>query len=75
MKVITFPLAFVVGSVGYTLESLIRENQKTEIPAWRPKSTSDERLERRLKEDKDKDLTQIDRLKDKAFIPESIFLL
>lgn len=72
MRVITFPLAFVIGSVGYALESWIRGNQE-EIPAWRPKSTSDERLERRLKEDKDKDLTHIDRLKERTFIPKTIF--
>ncbi|KFP00146.1 small integral membrane protein 12 [Calypte anna] len=66
---VTFPVAFVVGLVGYHLEWFLRG----EPPATEEKSISEQREERRLQEIAGKDLTNVVSLKDKLeFAPRAV---
>lgn len=66
---ITFPVAVIVGVIGYNIEGLVSDrrtpNKKT--------SVDEERKERLLHElDSQRDVTQVDRLKDKSFVPNTV---
>ncbi|XP_069751875.1 small integral membrane protein 12 [Narcine bancroftii] len=68
---ITFPVAFVVGTVGYNLEWFIRGNQQQ--PPVEEKSIFELREERRLAEITNKDCTEVLSLKDKLeFAPRAV---
>ncbi|ELT89227.1 hypothetical protein CAPTEDRAFT_103696 [Capitella teleta] len=67
---IVWPFAAVVGFIGYNAESMIRGEQRE---SWRPKGIAEERDERLLKESENVDLTLVDKLKDKKFVPKTIF--
>ncbi|XP_078279296.1 small integral membrane protein 12 [Rhinoraja longicauda] len=67
---ITFPLAFVVGAVGYNVEWFIRGNQQ---PPVEEKSIFELREERRLDEIANKDCTEVLSLKDRLeFAPRAV---
>ncbi|KAJ6655623.1 hypothetical protein lerEdw1_004975 [Lerista edwardsae] len=69
---VTFPVAFVVGAVGYHLEWFIR-GQPPPQPPEEEKSISERREDRKLQEIAEKDLTQVVSLKDKLeFAPKAV---
>uniref|UniRef100_A0A8D0DMI7 Small integral membrane protein 12 n=1 Tax=Salvator merianae TaxID=96440 RepID=A0A8D0DMI7_SALMN len=69
---VTFPVAFVVGAVGYHLEWFIR-GQSALPPPEEEKSISERREDRRLQESAGKDLTEVVSLKDKLeFAPKAV---
>ncbi|XP_008051219.1 small integral membrane protein 12 [Carlito syrichta] len=68
---VTFPVAFVVGAVGYHLEWFIRG--KDPQPVEEEKSISERREDRKLNELLGKDHTQVVSLKDKLeFAPKAV---
>lgn len=68
---VTFPVAFVVGAVGYHLEWFIRG--KTPQPVEEEKSILERREDRKLDEMLGKDHTQVVSLKDKLeFAPKAV---
>lgn len=68
---VTFPVAFVVGAVGYHLEWFIRGKEPQ--PVEEEKSISERREERKLDELLGKDHTQVVSLKDKLeFAPKAV---
>lgn len=68
---VTFPVAFVVGSVGYHLEWFIRG--KAPQPVEEEKSILERREDRKLDELLGKDHTQVVSLKDKLeFAPKAV---
>ncbi|KAM5269423.1 small integral membrane protein 12 isoform 1-T1 [Hipposideros larvatus] len=68
---VTFPVAFVVGAVGYHLEWFIRG--KAPQPVEEEKSISERREDRKLDELLGKDHTQVVSLKDKLeFAPKAV---
>ncbi|XP_054578304.1 small integral membrane protein 12-like [Eptesicus fuscus] len=68
---VTFPVAFVVGTVGYHLEWVIRG--KDPQPVEEEKSISERREDRKLDELLGKDHTQVVSLKDKlVFAPKAV---
>ncbi|MEE6484228.1 hypothetical protein FKM82_013802 [Ascaphus truei] len=67
---ITFPVAFVVGAVGYQMEWFIRG---TPPKAAEEQSILERREERTLQEAAGKDLTQVISLKEKLeFTPKAV---
>ncbi|KAG8451166.1 hypothetical protein GDO86_003432 [Hymenochirus boettgeri] len=67
---ITFPVAFVVGAVGYQLEWFIRGNPQ---PPVEELSILEKREERTLQETAGRDLTQVISLKEKLeFTPKAV---
>uniref|UniRef100_A0A8C5MAX6 Small integral membrane protein 12 n=1 Tax=Leptobrachium leishanense TaxID=445787 RepID=A0A8C5MAX6_9ANUR len=67
---ITFPVALVVGAVGYHMEWFIRGTPK---PTVEEQSIFDRREERALQEATGKDLTQVVSLKEKLeFTPKAV---
>ncbi|XP_053560778.1 small integral membrane protein 12 [Bombina bombina] len=67
---ITFPVALVVGAVGYQVEKAIRG---TPPLAVEEKSILEQREERTLQEASGKDLTQVVSLKEKIeFTPKAV---
>ena len=68
---VTFPVAFVVGAVGYHLEWFIRGKEPQ--PVEEEKSISERREDRKLDELLGKDHTQVVSLKDKLeFVPKAV---
>ncbi|NXP12914.1 SIM12 protein, partial [Thinocorus orbignyianus] len=68
---VTFPVAFVVGLVGYHLEWFLRGDPSPS--AEEEKSISEQREERKLQEIAGKDLTKVVSLKDKLeFAPRAV---
>jgi len=67
---IVMPVAVVVGFVGYKLEWLVRSSEPT--PA-KTRSIAEERDMRILQENTGKDLTNVSSLKEKTFVPKTIF--
>ncbi|EMP34900.1 hypothetical protein UY3_07934 [Chelonia mydas] len=68
---VTFPVAFVVGAVGYHLEWFIRGDSPQ--PAEEEKSISERREDRKLQEIAGKDLTEVVSLKEKLeFTPRAV---
>ncbi len=67
---IVWPAAAVIGVIGYNIEKVVR-GDGIHTPA-KEKSIIEEREERLLKENEQKDLTNIDRLKDKTFVPKTL---
>ena len=65
-----WPAAAVIGFVGYNIERLIRGDEEM---AFRKQSVGEERDARLLQESLEKDPLEIDRLKDKKFVPKTIF--
>ena len=65
---VTLPAAAVIGFVGYKIESLISDKYTPSI-----QSIEQQREERRLKDLEEKDVKEIDTLKEKKFVPRSIF--
>lgn len=67
---IVWPAAAVVGVIGYNIEQAVRGDKQT---PWR-QSVLDEREQRHLLETSEgKDPTQVDKLKDRTFVPKTIF--
>ncbi|XP_066573347.1 small integral membrane protein 12 [Amia ocellicauda] len=67
---ITFPVALVVGAVGYNLEWLIRG---TPPPAPEEKGILEQREDRKLEELSGRDLTQVTSLKERLeFTPRAV---
>ncbi len=66
---VVWPIAAVVGAVGYNVEKRVRGDKQT---PWR-QSVAEERDERLMEETKDRDPTDVDSLKDKKFVPKTIF--
>jgi hypothetical protein len=67
---IVFPFAVVIGAIGYKLESVLTDKQ---IGAKYIHNIEDERNERLLKEMDTSDVTQVESLKKKTFVPKTIF--
>ena len=67
---IVWPVAAVVGVVGYNVERVVRGDEKTPC---REKSVSEERDERFIKENTNKNMSEIDSLKKRSFVPKTIF--
>ena len=67
---IVWPVAAVIGFVGYNVEKAIRGDE--EMP-FRNQSVGETRDERLLKESLEKDPTAVDKLKDRTFVPKTIF--
>ena len=67
---IVWPVAFAIGVVGYNFEWIVRGDRQT---PWKNKSIAEERDLRVVEESSDKDMTQVDSLKAKAFVPKTIF--
>ncbi|KAM4047196.1 small integral membrane protein 12 isoform 1-T2 [Anomaloglossus baeobatrachus] len=67
---VTFPVALVVGTVGYQLEWFIRGTPKQ---SREEQSISEKREERALQESAGRDLTQVTSLKEKLeFTPKAV---
>ncbi|KAK6183517.1 hypothetical protein SNE40_010987 [Patella caerulea] len=67
---ITWPVAAVVGVIGYNFETIVRKDKNT---PWKTKSIQEERDERKLKDlEETKDVTEVDSLKAKTFVPKTI---
>lgn len=66
---ITFPVAAVVGFVGYNVESYVRKDKNT---PWKTKSIKEEREERKLGEITGKDCTDVATLKSRQDIPKTV---
>jgi UPF0767 family len=67
---IVWPFAFVIGVVGYNFETVVRGNRSTPT---KPISIAEERDMRVVREMQDKDMTKVDSLKSKTFVPKTIF--
>lgn len=69
---VTFPVAFVVGAVGYHLEWFLR-GRPPPPPEEEEKSISERREDRKLQEIAGKDLTKVVSLKEKLeFAPRAV---
>ena len=66
---ITFPVALVVGFIGYNIEGWVRGDKNT---PFKEAAVLEERSERRLEQIQDRDCTQVESLKAKTFVPKSI---
>ena len=66
---IVWPVAAVIGVIGYNVEKTVRGNRET---PW-AESTVDRRVDRILQENEAKDATAVDSLKEKKFVPKTIF--
>ncbi|XP_076442135.1 small integral membrane protein 12-B-like [Babylonia areolata] len=66
---ITFPVALVVGFIGYNIEGWIRGKDGTPFKA---EGVKEERSERVLEQIQDKDCTEVESLKVKSFVPKTI---
>lgn len=67
---IVWPVAAVIGFVGYNFEKVVRGDMDTPSKL---KSISEERDERMLQESQGKDVTAVESLKEKTFVPKTIF--
>ena len=67
---IVWPVAALVGVIGYNIEKAVRGDRET---PYKKKSISEERDERILKESTDKSPIEVDSLKEKKFVPKTIF--
>lgn len=68
--IIVLPFAMAVGAIGYAAERAIRGDKET---PWKTKSIEEERDERHLAETENKDMTNVESLKAKTFVPKTIF--
>lgn len=69
---VVWPVAAVIGFIGYNLETGVRGEEGMNTPA-KSHSIIEEREERRLQEIKETDPTKVDGLKEKQFVPRSVF--
>jgi len=67
---VVWPAAFAIGVIGYNLEWFVRGGRQT---PWKHKSIAEERDLRVVEESSDKDMTRVDSLKEKTFVPKTIF--
>lgn len=67
---LVWPIAAGIGVIGYNLESFVRGDRQT---PWKEHSIAEERDLRQLEETRDKDMTKVDSLKEKKFVPKTIF--
>lgn len=67
---LVWPVAAAIGFVGYNLEWAIRGDGQ--MPG-KVQSIAEERDMRLLQEIQNKDLTEVDKLKNKTFVPKTIF--
>ena len=68
--IIVWPVAAIVGTIGYNIERTVRGNQET---PWKP-SVSEVREERKLQDAREAtDPSDIDSLKKRTFVPKTIF--
>lgn len=67
---IVWPVAAVIGFAGYHAEKAIRGEREEK---FRTKSIEEERDERLLQESVEKNPLEIDKLKDRTFVPKTIF--
>lgn len=65
---VVFPVAAVIGFVGYHMEGLVSDR----YTPYKKKSIEEEREERQLLDVADKDCTQVDSLKEKKFVPRTM---
>ncbi|GLG97702.1 Small integral membrane protein 12-A [Gryllus bimaculatus] len=65
---VTLPVAAVIGFIGYKIEGLMSDK-------YTPyqESIEEKREERLLKENLEKDVTNVDTLKEKKFVPRTVF--
>lgn len=68
---IVFPVAVIVGAVGYNLENILSD-RKNALKNVR-NSVGSERSERRLTDLAESDATQVESLKKHSFVPKTIF--
>ncbi|CAN7999632.1 unnamed protein product [Ixodes hexagonus] len=67
---VTFPVALVVGVIGYNLESILSDRHTPN----KKQSVREERSERLLREmDARDDVTRVERLGDKKWVPNTVF--
>lgn len=67
---VTFPVALIVGIIGYNFESIVSDRYTPN----KKESVDEERRERLLHEvETQEDVTLVGALKDKAFVPKSVF--
>lgn len=65
---ITLPVAAIIGFVGYQLESRLSDRFTPVEPG-----SIEERRDERLLNEELKDLTNVDSLKEKKFVPRTVF--
>ncbi|CAN8008782.1 unnamed protein product [Ixodes pacificus] len=66
---VTFPVALVVGIIGYNLESIVSDRHTPH----KKQSVGEERNERLLRElDGRDDVTRVERLGDKKWVPNTV---
>ncbi|PNF28749.1 Small integral membrane protein 12-A [Cryptotermes secundus] len=65
---VTLPVAAVVGFIGYNLEAILSDK-------YTPyqKSIEEKREDRLMEENLSKDVTKVDSLKERKFVPRSVF--
>lgn len=71
--VVMFPVALVIGIVGYNVEKMIRDPNNS---THKKQSVKNERQERQLKqfeESQFEGLTNVESIKKKQFVPKNIF--
>jgi hypothetical protein len=66
---ITFPFALVIGFVGYNIEGWARGGKST---PYREEGVKDSRSERLAEMVHDRDMTQVDTLKEHKFVPKTV---
>lgn len=66
---ITWPVAAVIGFVGYNIEGWVRQDKNT---PFRAEGIKEERSERELNELLGRDCTEVDSLKGKKDIPKTV---
>ena len=67
---IVWPFAFAIGVIGYNMEWFVLGDRQT---PWKNKSIAEERDLRVVEESSNKDMTQVDSLKAKSFVPKTVF--
>ncbi|XP_077537708.1 small integral membrane protein 12-A [Haemaphysalis longicornis] len=66
---VTFPVALIVGIIGYNFESIVSDRYTPN----KKESIDEERKERFLHElETQEDVTRVGALKDKAFVPKTV---
>lgn len=66
---ITLPVAAVIGFIGYNVEGWVSDK----YTPYNQESIEEKREERLLKENLERDVTLVDSLKEKKFVPRTVF--